>query len=59
MPPPQYIVYALLYMSQPKHCISLVQNFTHALWFSVHTSATIGYGHMAPDPDCFVLNLTM
>ena len=38
----QYCVFALLYMSQPKNCISNVQSFLHALWFSVQTSATIG-----------------
>ena len=73
-------------MSQPKECISKVQVFAHAMWFSVQTSATIGatrtqaklarherarassptrppahsgYGHMAPDPDCYLINLTI
>lgn len=43
-------------MTQPKHCVSNVNQFSHALWFSVHTAATIGYGHQAPDPDCIVVN---
>lgn len=51
--------YATIYMQQPKECISKVQKFSHALWFSVHTSATIGYGHMAPDPNCVGVNLAI
>jgi hypothetical protein len=53
------MAFAVLYMTQPAHCISRVNKFSHALWFSVHTSATIGYGQQAPDPDCLLLNLTM
>lgn len=45
-----------MYMLQPAHCVSNVQKFSHALWFSVHTAATIGYGHQAPNPDCVTLN---
>lgn len=55
----QYLVYATFYMSQPKHCVSNVQKFTHALWFSVHTAATIGYGHQSPNPDCIPVNLAI
>lgn len=51
-----YAVFAAFYASQPG-CISKVHNFWHALWFSVTSSATIGYGHQAPDPNCYVLNL--
>jgi len=51
-----YCFFALLYRSQPEHCIFNVHNFFHALWFSVITAATIGYGHQAPDPDCYLLN---
>lgn len=51
-----YSFFALLYRSQPEHCIFNVHNFFHALWFSVITAATIGYGHQAPDPDCYLLN---
>lgn len=52
-----YTVFACFYMMQPKHCVSNVQKFSHALWFSVHTAATIGYGHQSPDPDCLMVNL--
>jgi len=51
-----YSVFALIYLSQPEHCIFNTQNFVHALWFSFSTAATIGYGHQAPDPDCYILN---
>lgn len=44
-------------MTQPAHCVTNVDKFLHALWFSVHTAATIGYGHQSPDPDCTLLNL--
>jgi len=54
-----YILFALFYMSQPSHCVSNVQKFSHALWFSLHTAATIGYGHQAPDPECIILNLAI
>jgi hypothetical protein len=35
-------------MFQPEGCISRLTagSFLHALWFSMQTSATIGYGHM-------------
>lgn len=42
----QYTGFAILYMLEPAGCITEVSQFLHALWFSVHTSATIGYGHM-------------
>ena len=55
-----YCFWATLYMIQnSKHCLSHVSTFQHALWFSVHTGATIGYGHMAPNPDCTLVNLTI
>jgi hypothetical protein len=54
-----YMVFACLYMIQSKHCVSNVQKFSHALWFSVHTAATIGYGHQSPDPDCMFVNLVI
>jgi len=54
-----YTAYALLYMTQSPHCVSNVQKFSHALWFSVHTAATIGYGHQHPDPDCTFLNIAI
>ena len=54
-----YMVFACLYMTQSKHCVSNVQKFSHALWFSVHTAATIGYGHQSPDPDCIFVNVAI
>lgn len=55
----QYCTFALVYLffSDGGRCISKVESFYHALWFSVHTSSTIGYGHMAPNPDCVGANL--
>lgn len=41
----QYFLFAGLYFTQPG-CITKTSSFIHLLWFSVHTSATIGYGHM-------------
>ncbi|GAB4823606.1 hypothetical protein N2152v2_010652 [Parachlorella kessleri] len=52
-----YVFFAALYSTQPRHCISSTHSFLQILWFSVHTSATIGYGHMAPHPKCTVLNI--
>uniref|UniRef100_A0A1D2AEI2 ATP-sensitive inward rectifier potassium channel 12 n=1 Tax=Auxenochlorella protothecoides TaxID=3075 RepID=A0A1D2AEI2_AUXPR len=52
-----YTTFAFLYMLEPDGCITKVHQFSHAMWFSVHTSATIGYGHMAPNPDCVSTNL--
>ncbi|EFN52826.1 hypothetical protein CHLNCDRAFT_138260 [Chlorella variabilis] len=52
-----FAAFAALYVSQPPTCISNSQNFWHALWFSVHTSSTIGYGAQAPNPDCYLLQL--
>lgn len=52
-----YVLFACFFMTQSKHCVSNVQKFSHALWFSVHTAATIGYGHQSPDPDCLFVNL--
>ncbi|PRW33237.1 inward rectifier potassium channel 2-like isoform X7 isoform B [Chlorella sorokiniana] len=49
-----YSLFAAFYISQPG-CITKVSNFWHALWFSVESSATIGYGHQAPDPQCYLL----
>ncbi|KAL4421196.1 hypothetical protein ABPG77_010071 [Micractinium sp. CCAP 211/92] len=51
-----YAGFATFYASQPG-CISKTHNFWHALWFSVTSSATIGYGHQAPDPNCYLLNV--
>lgn len=54
-----YMVFACFFMTQSKHCVSNVQKFSHALWFSVHTAATIGYGHQSPDPDCMLVNIAI
>ena len=53
----QYATFALLYYFQAEHCIKGVKHYLHALWFSVQTSATIGYGgDLSPDPHCPVTN---
>lgn len=56
-----YTSFALVYMLQSvsRHCVSNITSFKHALWFSVHTSATIGYGHQSPNPDCNVVNVAI
>ena len=56
-----YTSFALVYMLQSvsRHCVSNIRSFQHALWFSVHTSATIGYGHQSPNPDCIVVNIAI
>lgn len=36
-----------------------VQGWTQTLWFSVTTSATIGFGHQAPKPNCYGTNIIM
>ncbi|CAI5465442.1 unnamed protein product [Closterium sp. Yama58-4] len=61
------LVYSLLfggfalpyyYQSLQYKCIPGVKNYWHALWFSVQSAMTIGYGgELVPDPDCFTLNL--
>lgn len=39
-------------------CIPGVVTFDHALWFSVQTSMTIGYGgDLTPDPSCRLTNI--
>ncbi|KAL2642348.1 hypothetical protein R1flu_009935 [Riccia fluitans] len=41
-------------------CIPGVLNFSHALWFSVQTSMTIGYGgDLTPDPRCTMTNIVV
>ncbi|GJP47705.1 hypothetical protein CLOM_g6877 [Closterium sp. NIES-68] len=61
------LVYSLLfggfalpyyYQSVQYNCIPGVKNYWHALWFSVQSAMTIGFGgDLIPDPDCFTLNL--
>ncbi|KAK9809060.1 hypothetical protein WJX72_008704 [[Myrmecia] bisecta] len=55
----QYTAFASLYFWQSEHCIEGIHNFLHALWFSVQTSATIGYGgaDLTPNPDCPLTNI--
>ena len=53
----QYAVFGFLYYLQAEHCIKGVKHYLHALWFSVQTAATIGYGgDLSPDPYCSVTN---
>ncbi|PSC69266.1 G -activated inward rectifier potassium channel 4-like [Micractinium conductrix] len=56
-----YAAYAAFYMAAgaapPSQCITMVDNYWHAFWFSMTSSATIGYGHQAPDPDCYLLQV--
>ncbi|BBN01625.1 hypothetical protein MPTK1_2g08920 [Marchantia polymorpha subsp. ruderalis] len=41
-------------------CIPGVLTFSHALWFSVQTSMTIGYGgDLTPDPRCTMTNVVV
>lgn len=56
-----YLLFASIYMLQSvsKHCVSNITSFSHALWFSVHTSATIGYGHQTPNPNCTLVNIAV
>ncbi|KIZ05029.1 ATP-sensitive inward rectifier potassium channel 1 [Monoraphidium neglectum] len=48
----EYCLFALLYLWQPDDCIEGVRHFANALWFSVQTASTIGYGKMAPSQHC-------
>ncbi|CAI5939463.1 unnamed protein product, partial [Closterium sp. NIES-65] len=46
------------YQSVQYNCIPGVKNYWHALWFSVQSAMTIGFGgDLVPDPNCFTLNL--
>ncbi|WIA28908.1 hypothetical protein OEZ86_011432 [Tetradesmus obliquus] len=54
----EYILFALLYLWQPNHCIPHIKHLRIALWFSVQTAATIGYGApLAPNPECTLVNV--
>jgi len=56
----QYLVFGAIYYLNPRKCVPGMAKFRHAVWFSVQTSATIGYGGMlTPDPDCDWLNCTV
>eukprot|EP00850_Spirogloea_muscicola_P007875 SM000041S15434 [mRNA] locus=s41:75330:79490:- [translate_table: standard] len=46
------------YDAYNNNCIPGVTSFQHAVWFSVQTSMTIGYGgELTPDPHCPITNL--
>jgi inward rectifier potassium channel len=46
------------YDAYNNNCIPGVVTFDHALWFSVQTSMTIGYGgDLTPDPSCRLTNI--
>lgn len=46
------------YDAYNNNCIPGVFTFDHALWFSVQTSMTIGYGgDLTPDPSCRLTNI--
>lgn len=46
------------YDAYNNNCIPGVVTFDHALWFSVQTSMTIGYGgDLTPDPNCRLTNI--
>lgn len=46
------------YDAYNNNCIPGVMEYKHALWFSVQTSMTIGYGgDLTPDPSCTLTNI--
>ncbi|GLC59523.1 hypothetical protein PLESTB_001496500 [Pleodorina starrii] len=54
----EYLLFALLYLTQPGRCVGGTMKFPHAMWFSVQTAATLGYtGLMQPNPDCPSVNM--
>ncbi|PNH10296.1 ATP-sensitive inward rectifier potassium channel 1 [Tetrabaena socialis] len=54
----EYVVFALLYLTQPDRCVGGTMKFSHALWFSVQTAATLGYtGSLQPNIDCTSVNM--
>ncbi|MEW5312482.1 MAG: hypothetical protein WDW38_004114 [Sanguina aurantia] len=54
----QYVLFALLYLTQPDICVGATMKWSHAIWFSVQTAATLGYsGPMAPNIDCTSINM--
>ncbi|KAG2444834.1 hypothetical protein HXX76_001575 [Chlamydomonas incerta] len=54
----EYLFFALLYLTQPNQCVGGVMKFSHAMWFSVYTAATLGYtGSLSPNPDCASVNV--
>ncbi|EFJ45008.1 hypothetical protein VOLCADRAFT_118521 [Volvox carteri f. nagariensis] len=54
----EYLIFALLYLTQPDRCVGGIMKFSHAMWFSVQTAATLGYtGLLQPNPDCASVNM--
>eukprot|EP00198_Chlamydomonas_reinhardtii_P000766 XP_001690101.1 inwardly-rectifying potassium channel [Chlamydomonas reinhardtii] len=54
----EYLFFALLYLTQPNQCVGGIMRFSHAMWFSVYTAATLGYtGSLSPNPDCASVNV--
>ncbi|KAG2448597.1 hypothetical protein HYH02_006488 [Chlamydomonas schloesseri] len=54
----EYLFFALLYLTQRSDCVGGVMRFSHAMWFSVYTAATLGYtGSLSPNPDCASVNV--
>ncbi|GIL50902.1 hypothetical protein Vafri_6867 [Volvox africanus] len=54
----EYLFFSLLYLTQPDHCVGGVMKFSHAMWFSVQTAATLGYTDtLKPNPDCPSVNM--
>lgn len=52
-----YGLFALCYLLMSDQCVEGIEKFSHAFFFSVQTSATIGYGGaLTPNPDCTILN---
>lgn len=46
------------YEARNSNCIPGVFTYLHALWFSVQTAMTIGYGgDLTPDPTCLLTNI--
>eukprot|EP00887_Chlorella_sp_A99_P001013 scaffold5.g1013.t1 len=54
-----WMAFATAYMTQPVGCIYNTTRWAHTLWFSVISSATIGFGYQSPDPDCYATNIIL
>lgn len=55
-----YVSFAAIYYADAEDCVLGIESFTNAVWFSVQSAATIGYGgEMTPNPDCFRVNLAV
>ncbi|GAQ89742.1 Inward rectifier K+ channel [Klebsormidium nitens] len=54
-----FVVFAIPFYIDARHnrCIPGVRSFLHAIWFSVQSALTIGFGgEMVPNPDCKMSN---